>query len=217
MEAIIAKPETSPGLRSLLARLVDAGGMIDRNVVEDVVATLSAPDRHILKQRGIIIGSLDIFHPALIKPEAARWRLALFAARARTPMPPLPMPGLGLIDQPASALATAALAAGYRPFGGQMLRIDLLEKIARKVHDQRSGRLPFIPDHNLATGIGIGEATLGAIMRALGFAPAKPEMPATGLAHWQWRGIKRKRIAAPPVPTSPFAALQDIALFTRER
>jgi ATP-dependent RNA helicase SUPV3L1/SUV3 len=205
LEATVINADTSPALRALAAELKHRGGIIARDLVEDTVVDLSIEDRRLVRRAGVIIGSLDIFHPALIKPEAARWRVMLHAALCGNVMPPLPMPGLGLLDRPTPELAQAAQIAGYRRFGHQMLRIDLLERIARKVHDQRSGRQPFVPDPQLATTLGIGEATLEQIMRALGFAPVRSEQT----TQWRWHGVKRQRRPVRITSNPAFSALSD--------
>jgi ATP-dependent RNA helicase SUPV3L1/SUV3 len=205
IEAIMVADQASPALRALIAELVHHGGIIERETVNDVVQTLSGEERRLLKRAGLIIGSLDIVHPALIRPEAARWRVALTFVQSGDSMPPLPMAGLGLLDRPTPELERAALVAGYRKFGTQMLRIDLLERIARKVHEQRSGRQPFIPDRQLATTLGIGEATLTHILRALGFAPVTSDMP----IQWRWRGVRRRPKEATNAGNTAFSALGE--------
>lgn len=195
-------PETAAPIRALTAQIIGAGGVIARNSVEATLATLDGAARHRLRACGLVIGSLDLFHPLLLKPEATRWRLALFAAYRGEAMPPLPMPGLGLLDQPSPELAVAARLAGFHAFGDQMLRVDLVERIARALHDQRKGAAAFAPDLQLATSLGIGAATLSRILRALGFV-------SVANAQWRWRG-RRKPVSNASTPESPaFAALKS--------
>jgi ATP-dependent RNA helicase SUPV3L1/SUV3 len=112
------------------------------------------------------------------------------------------MAGLGLLDQPLPELAVAARLAGFHHFGDQMLRVDLVERIARALHDQRKGAGAFAPNLQLSTSLGIGEATLGRILRALGFV-------SVANAQWRWRG-RRKPVSNVSTPESPaFAALKS--------
>jgi ATP-dependent RNA helicase SUPV3L1/SUV3 len=177
--------ETPPQLRAFLAPLVHGGGCLPRAALAETLALLQPPDRKALRRMGITVGSLSIFHPGLLKPGPTRLRLALLAVQEGRVMPPVPMPGLGLLDKPSPDLAKAAVQAGYDRFGEQMLRHDLVERLALALHDQRQGHAPFLPDRGLATRLGVGEATLGRILRALGFVPAGHDA-----AHWRWRGLK---------------------------
>ncbi len=195
-------PETPAPIRALTAEIIGAGGVVARALVEATLETLDGAARHRLRTCGLVIGSLDLFHPLLLKPEATRWRLALFAAYRAEAMPPLPMAGLGLLDQPSPELAAAARLAGFHVFGNQMLRVDLVERIARALHDQRKGAAAFAPDLQLATSLGIGSATLTRILRALGFV-------SVANAQWRWRG-RRKSASTVSTPESPaFAALKS--------
>ena len=86
-----------------------------------------------------------------------------------------------------------------------MLRIDLVEKIARAAHEARGKDRMAKLDPALAVSLGVGGATLSRIMRALGFLPAGQE---PGL-DWRWRG--RPRRAERPQPTNAaFAALSQL-------
>ncbi len=201
---LAAGDKASPALRGVVAQLLAHGGTMARTELEAALNGLSREDRHQLRRLGLVIGALDIFHPLLLKPQAAAWRVALHAIRDDHHMPPLPMPGIGLLDQPSPMLASAATIAGYRRFGDQMLRIDLVERIARAVHDARGASRDLVPDMAFATSIGIGTATFTRIMRALGFVPVeKATQPA-----WRWRG-RPKRVEK-AIPVNPaFAALAE--------
>ncbi len=180
-------PETPSVVRATLAPLAEAGGVILRTELEECLRNLTPEQRHSLKRLGLSMGRLTVFHSGMLKPSAMRLRLALAAVRVGQPMPPLPLPGLTLLHRPSSDLADAAERAGYYRFGDQLLRFDLLERVASKVHEQRKGQAPFTPDTALATSIGLGGETLQRILRRLGFVPTgRPEANA-----WRWRGPNR--------------------------
>ena len=207
MSALRDLRETPAGIRALLGAIIAGGGVIDRVTIEAPLDSVEREARQPLRSVGIVTGTLDLFHPLLLKPEATRWRAALRAVYRGEAMPPLPMAGLGLLDQPSPALARAAIIAGYRAFGAQMIRVDLVERIARALHDQRQGPGAFTPDLTFSTSLGIGMATLDHVMRALGFQPVGVPQD----AQWRWRGRKRAPLEHRPVdnPASAFAALRD--------
>ncbi len=184
-------PLTAPSLRAVLAPFAEAGGVLARPTVAEGLATLDPQARKTIRSLGIIVGSLMLFHPGLLKPAAMRLRIALCAIRSGQKMPPVPMPGLSLLDRPAPELAAAALVAGYFPFDGQMLRIDLLERIALKIHEQRQDHAAFLPDPKLAASIGVGGATFDRVLRAIGFVPVHTEP----LGQWRWRGLRHAALA----------------------
>ncbi len=190
--------ETAPALRAFLAPLAEAGGVLARAQLEAVLQGLLPDQRNQTKRLGIVIGTLGIFNPLLLKPAATRLRLALLAVRAGQKMPPVPMAGLGLLDKPSAELTRASTQAGYHQFGDQMLRYDLLERIISGVHDQRKGSAPFDLDARLATSLGIGAGTLTRVMRAAGFTSMGSDD-----IRWRWRGLRRKAGAQPTLGRAP--------------
>jgi ATP-dependent RNA helicase SUPV3L1/SUV3 len=201
-------PARPPALRALLAPLADAGGALGRRSLEEVVVALDRPMRQAAAKLGVKLGTLDLFVPALLKPEAMRWRAALTAARDNGTMPDLPPPGASVVATPADLPTCEAQArAGFRPLGAQMLRIDLAERLAQLAHDKREGRGAFAPDPALATSLGLRPASFAQLMLALGFRPAEPSETHPH-PNWVWRGPRRAP-AAPPPPRrdNAFAAL----------
>ena len=77
-------------VRALLAMLVDEGGIVAREAVAGALAALDKEQRRAVTRLGIRIGALDLFMPAVLKPEAMRWRAAFRAAAAGAAMPELP-------------------------------------------------------------------------------------------------------------------------------
>ena len=83
---------TAAPVRSLLALLVDEGGVVARDQAAAPLAALDRDQRRAVTALGIRIGALDLFMPAALKPEAMRWRSALRAAAVNRPMSALPPP-----------------------------------------------------------------------------------------------------------------------------
>ena len=188
-------PQSSPQLRAFLAPLAEEAGVSGRGERDETLHLLDLAERKLVRALGVHIGTLAVYHPAMLKPHAISLRLALLAARRGAVMSPVPMIGLGLLDKPTATLAAAASEAGFARFGDQMIRIDLIERLARQLHDQRNGHAPFLPDAVLATSLGIGTATLSRLLRALGFVPAEKAEP----NYWRWRGIRREAAIVRPV------------------
>ncbi|MFM9979080.1 MAG: helicase-related protein [Sphingomonadaceae bacterium] len=187
---------TPPHVRALLAPLAAGGGMIARAAIDAQLAALDRDDRRILRQAGLTVGTLDVYDARLLKPEPIRLIATLQAVRGREPVVALPPPGT-------TVSALSAAIPGFRRFGTVQVRIDLVERIARALHDKRTAREAFVPDPALATSFGIDDDTFALILRACGFR-------ADGAGGWVWHS--RPRVAAfPPKPsTGHFAALGEL-------
>ncbi|AEI37847.1 MAG: helicase-related protein [Zymomonas mobilis subsp. pomaceae] len=129
---------TPPALRALFASLIEKGGYLPRFEIENIIKTLDRPLRKKAAAFGIRFGRLDIFISALLQPEAIRWRSALMAASKNEPLRFYPEKGQLTIEKPFDAeTAERASLIGFRPLGGQMVRVDSVEKLAKMAHDQR--------------------------------------------------------------------------------
>jgi ATP-dependent RNA helicase SUPV3L1/SUV3 len=185
---------TPARVRALLAPLAARGGFAERSTVDAALATLDADDRRILRQAGLTVGSLDVYDPRLLKPDALRIIAILAAVQSKSPCPTLPPAGT-------TVTSMTGTLPGYRAFGTKQVRIDLVERVARALHDKRKSSAGFMPDPALATSFGIDPATFTAILRACGFRVG-PE------GQWTWRSRPRAR-PEPAKPKSPaFAALE---------
>ena len=195
-----------PALRSIAGALEAGGGFAERLPLRSSVEALTPDQRRWLRRQGVMIGALDLFDPRLLKPCAQRWRRALLRA-AGAPVAEAPAQGATVLPRGA---AGAVPAMGYRLIAAQAVRIDMVERIARAVHDARGGdspRAPFAPDPALAVSIGLEPATIARLMAELGFRPAAG---GDGPPRYVWRG-RARAVAAPvrPAPDNAFAALAD--------
>jgi ATP-dependent RNA helicase SUPV3L1/SUV3 len=139
-DAMACSPDTPAPIRALLAALVDGGGVVPRVNILGPLNNLPKAERGPLFRLGIVIGMLDIFMPAMLRPLPQRWRAALAAAWIGCPPTPLPDGGRTIIDT-AMAIAGTPSASDYRPMGLRALRIDMVEKLSRAVHAQRAAAL----------------------------------------------------------------------------
>ena len=185
---------TPARVRALLAPLAAGGGFADRATVETALSALDTDDRRILRKAGLTVGTLDLYDARLLKPEPLRLIATLKAVRNKAPCPALPSPG-------ATVAKLSDAIPGYRAFGYVHVRIDLVERVVRALHDARKDKRSFDPDPSLATSFGIDSATFFAILRACGFRSGAD-------GKWQWRNRPRHR-AEPLKPKSPaFAVLE---------
>ena len=196
-------PAAPPAMRALLALLVDEGGIIAREAVAEPLAALDRDQRRAVARLGARIGALDLFMPALLKPEAMRWRAALRAAAADEAMPALPPPASVVLPPPGDPALLVRL--GFRAAGPQMIRVDVAERIAHRAHQARAGKAAEAVDPALITSLGLQPAALAKLMRDIGFHPARDA------GTWIWRGReRRRREREAPHSGSAFAALAEL-------
>jgi ATP-dependent RNA helicase SUPV3L1/SUV3 len=206
--------EVSPPARGLIVQLVAALGVLSRESVAEQIVGLTRADRQALARCGVRLGPLHLFMAQLLRPEPTRWRLALWAvANDLAQLPPLPAPGRVSMTAP-TADAQVLTVAGYWRVGSGAdaiaVRIDMVDRLARHIHERRDGRVPFMPDPNWAASLGLSQDGLARLLRALGYRPRLVD----GAPHFAWAGPKRPPQPPPDaVPmargndTSPFAVL----------
>jgi ATP-dependent RNA helicase SUPV3L1/SUV3 len=197
-------PAAGAAVRSVLAMLVDEGGIIARSEVARPLAELGREQRRHVSKLGIKIGALDLFMPDVLKPEARRWRTALRAAATGDLMPELPAHStvvLATPDDPSRALLTRL---GFRALGPQMLRVDLVERLARHAHEARTGKQARVVDEPLVTSLGLQPQAIARLMKEIGFRPAASEVG------WIWKGRARPRDERKADPGHAFAALAGL-------
>lgn len=169
LNQLAADAATDGMVRALAARLADAGGIAGRQFLADTLTALPKEARGAARKAGIVFGALDVYHHAILKPAATRWRSALFAAQTEKPMPELPPESAVHLKEWNFASIADCRNAGYRRVGNEYVRIDLAERVVKKAHEARGQALEFGMDVAFATSLGLSEEGLQALMRDAGF------------------------------------------------
>jgi ATP-dependent RNA helicase SUPV3L1/SUV3 len=169
LNQLAADAATDGMVRALAARRADAGGIAGRQFLADTLTALPKEARGAARKAGIVFGALDVYHHAILKPAATRWRTALFAAQAEKPMPELPPESAVHLKEWNFASIADCRNAGYRRIGNEYVRIDLAERVIKKAHEARGQAIEFCMDMAFATSLGLSEAGLEALMRDAGF------------------------------------------------
>jgi ATP-dependent RNA helicase SUPV3L1/SUV3 len=171
LQELAQQADVDGNVRALAVRLADEGGIAGRHYLADAIAALPKEARGAARKGGIVFGALDIYHHAALKPAAAKWRAALFAARDGRAMPELPPESAVHLKDWKFAHPGEARNAGYRRIGDEYVRIDLAERVIKKAHEARGQGNLFGMDMAFATSLGISESGLTALMRDAGFRP----------------------------------------------
>ncbi|WP_114953995.1 helicase-related protein [Sphingosinicella terrae] len=201
--AAAREPAAPAAVRSILALLVDEGGIVARDKVAEPLRGLAREQRRGITGLGIRIGALDLFMPAVLKPEAMRWRSALRAAAAGGVMPELPPPSSVVLPSPPAAARALLERLGFRAAGPQMIRVDMAERLARHAHEVKGGKEGEPVDAALVTSLGLHSEAVAKLMRDIGFRDGD----GTG---WVWRGRDPRRRRRTERSSHAFAALEAL-------
>lgn len=171
------KPKLSQAARGLVVQLTETMGSLPRASVASLIASLTREDRRALAQAGVRLGVCHVFAADALRPEATRWRLALWGvASGVADMPPPPRPGLTSLKIDPKAPPGFYAVAGFWALEGFAIRVDMADRTARLVHAQRlqekAGAGAIQPDPNLMTSLGLAPADFATLMQALGFRGA---------------------------------------------
>ena len=200
-------PQLSPAARGLIVRLVETMGCLARSAVTAQVDALTRLDRKALTAAGIRLGVVHVFIADALRPEPTRWRLALWAAaQAIDALPPPPVAGRVSIDVVPGVPSAFYEVAGFWNIGAQAVRIDMVDRLARQVHDVRDGRTPFVPDAGWIAGVGMTHDGFARLMRALGYRPRLVD----GASAFAWGGAPGRARIETGSARSPFAVLQTM-------
>ncbi len=207
LESASRDPALGSQARALLLNLVAGHGTIARDKAG--IEHLPRELRPVLRRLGVIVGALDVFAPALLKPAA---RQAFHAAGIdRRPLAPTMPPVLA---------SPRNIPAGYRPAGAQAVRVDVADKLVRAAHDARTATRArsFVLDPALAISTGLKSESWTRLLGSAGFRLQRARKLAANAFgppapdRWTWRPSRREAPAPRPKVRvgSAFAALADL-------
>jgi ATP-dependent RNA helicase SUPV3L1/SUV3 len=202
LEAAVADGKVRGLARGLAYRLIEAGGVLDRGEVRAETRALSQVERRTLRSLGVRIGAHSIFLPCVLRPEARALLQALALREAPAWRPPVD--AVSRLPEPRPAPRVLA-AWGLRAVRGHAVPLDQLERLDELLRAAPRQGGGVILSEAARESLGWSEGEAGAILRGLGYAPARKPRPGEPLA-WRRRSEKPAD-AAPPRPHSPFAAL----------
>jgi ATP-dependent RNA helicase SUPV3L1/SUV3 len=195
MDAASRDAETPAAVRAVIAQLVDAGGVMARRSLDDALAAVPKEERAHLRKAGVVIGVLDLFHPGLIKPGAAQWRMVLQSLKLGKPLVALPPAGAVLLPATGEGAWTDEIGArvgGFRRLDDVYLRLDIAERLARAAHEAIAKGEPYLASNPMIVSMGLSEPAFLELMRQAGFR-AVADAP-EGSANWAFKGRPRPRV-----------------------
>jgi ATP-dependent RNA helicase SUPV3L1/SUV3 len=193
--------------RGIAYQVMEGLGSLPRARVDRLIASLDKSDRARLKRLGLRLGFVDVFLPALLKPDRIAVRARLWAVAEGLNWLPAPPPGV--VSAPAEPEWPEGFAAacGYRVIGARAYRVDMLDRLASQLRGAaRSG--PFEVDPAMLSLLGSSREEMPAVLAALGYRAESRED--VKLYRFAGRSAEPKPWARRGVGGSPFAPLGRI-------
>jgi len=134
---------------------------------------------------------MDLYHPGLMKPAAAQWRMTLLSLKRGKALVALPPAGAVLLPASEELDEIGARIAGFRKLGEAHLRIDMAERLARGAHEAIAAGKPYGAEDPTIVSIGLNEESFLDLMRQAGFRPVVDA--AEGAANWTFKGRPKPR------------------------
>jgi len=162
-------------------KLFDHLGVIHRSDLETEIAALDPELRKALRSKGVRLGPVLVFLPALVKPAAVRLRALLWGLWNGKALP-VAQPVDGRVSEvidPAAVDRGFYRMIGYPVFGPRAIRIDMLDRVVTDIYDTADKGV-FEAKHKYAEWLGTNLDGLHAVLEAMGHRKYKerPETPA---------------------------------------
>lgn len=157
-------------------RLFDHLGVMHRSDLEDLIAQLDPDSRKALRSKGVRLGPILVFLPALVKPAAVRMRALLWGVWNDKPLPVV-RPADGRVSEvvdPATIDRHFYRMIGYPVFGPRAIRIDMLDRVVTDVYDTAQQGV-FEARHKYAEWLGCNLEDLHAVLESMGHRKLKAE------------------------------------------
>ena len=195
--------------RALLHKIFAGHGYVSR--ADAGLDHLPREFRPYLRRLGVVFGALDIYVPALLKPQPRKLAHDLN-------IDPRPLQA----DMVPVLRSGRTLPSGYRRAGDQAIRIDMAEKVLRAAHEarNRASSKRFVIEEALALSIGLTIPNLHKLLNAAGFRLQRARKLKDGMYGppapdaWQWRPAAPapvRKAASSRMPShNPFAELADL-------
>ena len=165
--------------RDIGARLFDHLGVMHRSDLEDLISGLDADMRKALRAKGVRLGPVLVFLPALVKPAAIRMRAMLWAIWNGKALP-VAKPADGRVSEVVDAAQVDRhfyRMIGYPVFGPRAIRIDMLDRVVTDIYDTAQQGV-FEAKHKYAEWLGCGLEDLHAVLESMGHRKMKADAAA---------------------------------------
>jgi ATP-dependent RNA helicase SUPV3L1/SUV3 len=201
---------SAPG-RGLVFQLAEGLGQTSRTQLEASITTLSKGEKRQLTRAGVHFGYVDIYMPALLRPERVQLKARLWSAKQADKADWLPpRPGLVSIDREAGQNDAFYAICGFRGFRSFVMRMDMVDRLAGLAH-HAAMKGPFALDHTMMSLAGRSAEDLDQLLKSLGYRGKQID----NVLKYRFKGkkipvAKISKTETGNVMTGPFAELKNL-------
>lgn len=164
------KNEVKGPVKGIAFQLYEAGGVMQRAAVQDMLAAIPKEERAAFGNLGIRLGAYYLYQKDLLKPAALHARAVLWRVFHDVAAAVSALPGQGNVSMPCPDNGNRAFytAMGFPVFGKTCVRVDMVERLNSAIYDGASdGKYVFDPA--LASVVGVSVDVIQFILHDLGF------------------------------------------------
>jgi len=164
-------------------RLYEHLGVIHRSDLEDQILHLDPDSRKTLRSKGVRLGPVLAFLPALVKPAAIKMRAMLWGLWNGKPLP-VTRPADGRVSDvidPENVDRNFYRMIGYPVFGPRAIRIDMLDRVVTDLYDSAQDGV-FEAKNKYAEWLGCNLEGLYSILESMGHRKLKEAAAAEPVA-----------------------------------
>lgn len=174
LEPLVALEKEEEGIaapvREIEKRVHEAMGIVPRAALEELIASIDADMRRVLRQKQIKLGPVLVFIPALNKPAAVHLRALLWSLWHGKTLP-AQVPSDGMVSKSLAAeteIDEAFFSAiGYPVYAKRAIRVDMLDRLISAVYDSAKDGT-FKATHAMAEWLGCSIPDLYDVLEAMG-------------------------------------------------
>ena len=156
-------------VRGITHQLHEELGIISRQELEDMISGLDTDSRRIVRQKGVRLGPVLVFMPALGKPACVRLKALLWSLWNNSNLP-ANVPRDGSVSEVIDVKKinkTYYQSIGYPVYGTRAIRADMLDRLVCEIYDTaKDGK--FQAQHKMAEWLGCPITELYDILKDLG-------------------------------------------------
>jgi len=196
-------------VRALCYQLFENNGVIKREIVHQMIKSISKEDRLNLRKAGVKIGRYHIFLPRMLKPSAVALRVKLWKLYfPEDKQHIIPKSGLNFLKNETKNNNKFLLICGFENFDEFYIRVDILERLFLKIiENSKDGT--FKIDSDMINLVGCSKENFFKLLELMEYKSKKNEDKKEEFFIYKPKLIKNKR-SKKNSKNNPFEKLTEL-------